>query len=81
MKTENPKPRTFDVTASCKAQSEYCKQINAPYFAPESGRCWKCGKNIYDPHENHGYIQGITVERAGSELITGCPHCNTTFCD
>ena len=27
------------------------------------------------------YTTGISVERAGRELITGCPHCNRTYCD
>lgn len=27
------------------------------------------------------FITGISVEKAGSELITGCPHCNRTYCD
>lgn len=24
---------------------------------------------------------GITVEKAGKTLITGCPHCNKSYCD
>ncbi|HHT04525.1 MAG TPA: hypothetical protein GX005_09445 [Bacteroidales bacterium] len=26
-------------------------------------------------------ITGITLEMAGKELITGCPHCCRTYCD
>jgi hypothetical protein len=26
-------------------------------------------------------ITGISLEKAGGELITGCPHCNYSFCD
>lgn len=33
------------------------------------------------PIEEADYITGITVEKAGSELVTGCPHCNRSYCD
>lgn len=33
------------------------------------------------PIEEADYITGITVEKAGSELVTGCPHCNKSYCD
>ncbi|URZ06442.1 hypothetical protein CLROS_017750 [Clostridium felsineum] len=28
-----------------------------------------------------GFTTGITVEKAGEEFITGCPHCSRTYCD
>ncbi|MBA1335892.1 MAG: hypothetical protein HPY66_1710 [Firmicutes bacterium] len=31
--------------------------------------------------EEADYISGITVEKAGKELVTGCPHCNRSYCD
>ncbi|WBX80150.1 hypothetical protein PD280_21540 [Virgibacillus salarius] len=58
-----------------------------------SGWCWNCNKNIYEPNEKERtlfweegkptekYTTGITVEKAANELITGCPHCNRTYCD
>jgi hypothetical protein len=33
------------------------------------------------PLEEADYITGITVEKAGKELVTGCPHCNKSYCD
>jgi hypothetical protein len=27
------------------------------------------------------YVTGIPLERASSQLITGCPHCNRSYCD
>jgi hypothetical protein len=33
------------------------------------------------PLEEADYITGITVEKAGKELVTGCPHCNISYCD
>ncbi|MBU9711104.1 hypothetical protein [Evansella tamaricis] len=76
----------FNVQKSIKAQEEYCKRTGAPHFAPSSGVCWKCNKNIYNPHEKavldgKHYFSGITTEKAASELITGCPHCYRTYCD
>src|SRR5665648_1095866 len=41
-------------------QAEYCK-TNGPHFAPESGRCWKCKRGIYQKigwkFENHRAIE------------------------
>lgn len=82
----------YDVLAARKAQDKYCEEKVAPHFAPESGICWACGKNIYKPIEHNQkdwktkeiigkYVTGITVEKAGKELITGCPHCNRSYCD
>ena len=62
-------------------QREYCKEHSLPHFAPDDGICFSCGQNIYRPIEHKGYVTGISVERAGKELITGCPHCNRTYCD
>jgi len=82
----------YDVLAARTAQAKYCKETGAPHFAPESGKCWSCGKNIYSAIE-HGqkdwntrgiigkFTTGITVEKAGSKLVTGCPHCNRSYCD
>lgn len=70
--------KTFDVSESIKAQEKYCEENKLPHFAPKSGVCWNCRKNIYSPDER-GF--GITTEQAGTELITGCPHCCRTYCD
>jgi len=82
----------FNASEAIKAQGEYCKENDVPYFAPGNGRCYKCHQNIYEPiiHERKDYktgevvashTTGISVEEAGSELITGCPHCNRSYCD
>lgn len=68
----------FNVSASIQAQKDYCEREGTPHFAPHSGNCWNCNKNIYEPG-NKGF--GITTERAGSELVTGCPHCFRSYCD
>ena len=72
----------FDPTAAAKAQEDYCRQQEVPMFAPASGICARCGRNIYDPityrgHEDKTY--GFSVANAGIQLITSCPHCNYSF--
>ena len=47
-------------------QWEYCKKHNLPFFAPADGKCFWCGMEIEDN---------------GKELLTGCPHCHTSWCD
>lgn len=82
----------FDVNKSILAQKNYCSEKGYPHFAPSSGNCYKCKKNIYSPVEHErknwetgevvgSYITGIDVEKAGSELVTGCPHCSRSYCD
>ena len=44
-------------------------------FAPSNGICWRCHKNIAEG------ANGITLEKLGDYIITGCPHCNCSFCD
>lgn len=76
--------KIFDVQASIKAQEKYCKENGLPHFAPHNGRCWSCGKNIYKEYPNSynpEITDGIDVERAATELVTGCPHCNRSYCD
>ena len=31
--------------------------------------------------EEYEYITGISNENAGTRLVTGCPHCNRSYCD
>lgn len=74
--------KKYDTQRASAAQEKYCSDHGLPRFAPKSGTCPRCGRNIYDPHEYGGQIaSGIDVESAGSRQITGCPHCHTTFCD
>ncbi len=70
----------FNPTKAAKAQEAYCDQHEAPMFAPANGICYRCRRNIYLPSNgSHGAVYGITVEQAGSRLVTGCPHCNYSF--
>lgn len=63
------------VSDKIDAQRRYCKANGLPMFAPGNGACPYCGRDIYDgPH-------GYTAKRAGSSLITGCPHCHHSFVD
>lgn len=83
----------YNVQESVKAQAKYCEENKVPHFAPKDGRCWNCRKNIYEPVEKtrtlywqegkpqENYITGITTEKAASRLVTGCPHCNRSYCD
>ena len=54
-----------------RAQAEYCRDNSLPHFAPGSGRCWSCGKQIYDR---------IDFSQAANSLITGCPFCHRSYC-
>lgn len=72
----------FDITAAIAAQKKYCAENQLPHFAPQDGFCFRCRRNIYSQIRlRDGYESGITVEEAGSSLITGCPHCNYSYCE
>lgn len=53
-------------------KSTYPKTAGSPLYAPEDGICWFCKRNIY---------WRIPVEKAGTELVVGCPHCFRSYCD
>ena len=55
-------------------QKSFCRANKMPLFISESGTCFRCGRNIFGP-------DGISVENAAAQLITGCPYCNASFCD
>lgn len=67
----------YNISEAIDAQKRYCKENEFPHFAPRNGRCYRCNQNIYK--EINGY--GISVEAAGTKLITGCPHCSWSFCE
>lgn len=59
------------------AQRKYCnKGTSTPNFADfgtnSKGECYNCRKNIW---------KHITLEKASTKLITGCPCCSRTYCD
>lgn len=53
------------------AQEEYVKRTKCPYFAPPSGICFRCGRQIYER---------ISLKTAKSSLIIGCPFCHRSYC-
>ena len=71
----------FNTKKAAKAQSELCKEKKYPHFASSSGICWSCKENIYTQIYKGEFKTGISVEQAAISLITGCPHCNRTYCD
>lgn len=73
----------YDIKAACEAQKRYCEEKGYPHFAPNSGYCFRCHANIYTDHKDYdGYVSsGISVEAAGNNLVTGCPHCHYSFCE
>lgn len=59
------------------AQRKYCdKGTSTPNFADfgtnSKGECLDCRENIW---------KHITLEKASTELITGCPCCSRSYCD
>lgn len=78
---------TYNPAKAREAQEKYCNETGTPHFAPNSGRCWKCGQNIYEQIEkisrysDKTYTTGISVEEARERLVTGCPHCNRSYVD
>ena len=71
----------FNSDEAKKAQEKYCEEKVYPHFAPLNGRCYCCNNDIYTQIDRGSYKTGISVEKAGSTLITGCPHCKRTYCD
>lgn len=75
----------YNKVKAIAAQKKYIRENGGPFFAPKHGVCWKCHKNIYEPHtalnaNGNEYTTGITVEEAGNRRVTGCPHCNRSYC-
>ncbi|MFK2341673.1 hypothetical protein ACIXN4_10475 [Bacteroides fragilis] len=80
--------KTYNAQKAIIAQKEYLKELaknnQADWmadnfskgigFAPSNGICYRCKKQIYSEG-------GISVERASTELTTGCPFCHTSYVD
>lgn len=71
----------YDTIEAVKAQKKYCEERGFPHFAPLNGKCYSCNRDIYQPMQKGKFQSGVTVEAAGNNLITGCPHCNRSYCD
>jgi uncharacterized Zn-finger protein len=54
------------------AQKKYCETHQVPMFVHPRGLCWNCNRQVFEQ---------ITIEKAGSELVTGCPFCHRSFVD
>ena len=70
----------IEIAICIEKQANLCKDKKLPHFAPDNGKCWSCNRNIY---QNYDYKLGgrITQGETGEKFITGCPHCNRTYCD
>jgi hypothetical protein len=66
-----------EIKGCIRKQKELCD--NSPnykgwHFAPYDGVCYDCRKNIY---QDYGERKGWS----GDAHVTGCPHCNRSYCD
>ena len=68
-----------EVAKRMETQKAFCKEKGWPHFAPPSGVCSSCGKNVYQNYETDGKVTWGWVGDRG--LVTGCPHCHRSFCD
>jgi hypothetical protein len=71
-----------EISECINTQKGLCKEKGYPHFAPLSGTCWKCGRSIYQNYK----IVDRSDERLsngydGKKFVTGCPHCNKSYCD
>ena len=64
----------YDRMDAVRAQASYCLNHRKPLFAPRTGICHHCGHIIYSPG-------GISVRKAATTLVTGCPFCHISFCE
>ena len=87
----------YDSVKAHEAQEQFCKDHNVPLFVPgprEGYLCYRCNHDIYsvchavvlkdsrgDILNSDTEVPGISVEEAGSRLITGCPFCHASFVD
>lgn len=70
----------MSIEAAKLAQEEYCEENGVPHFAPYSGICHRCFRNIYQRHvEKDKDDRGYTAQEARHTHITSCPHCNASF--
>lgn len=59
-----------EINEKINAQKEYLRENKIPQFAPPDGICYWCHQQIYEK---------ITLEKASSKSITGCPFCLYSF--
>ena len=83
-KTGSPKFAPLDGTCwSCK------RNIYEPHYW-KTGELTKTTAVFWESYsyekeetsnEDYDTVTGVTVKEAGDRLITGCPHCNRSYCD
>ena len=61
-----------EIKKKLEAQARLQKEKDWPDFAPKNGICFNCRSQIYE---------AISLEKASTKLITGCPYCNRSYCD
>lgn len=73
-------PKTpHEIQECCRKQKELVnKQTSPMHFAPFDGECFSCKKNIYQNYDMGTYVR---YGQTGESLVTGCPHCNRSYCD
>lgn len=72
----------IEISLLVQTQREFTDRHHLPHFAPQSGVCHRCGRNVFQNYRIAGSISnGIDEATAGIRLITGCPHCHASFCD
>ena len=60
--------RLMTIEDRCAAQARLCEERRLPHFAPGTGVCWSCRRQIYE-------------ELDGTSYVTGCPFCHRSYCD
>jgi hypothetical protein len=63
-------------------QKKYCSETGHPHFAPETGNCFRCHKNVYQNYDMESrYGEKWESKGYGKTLVTGCPHCKMSYCE
>lgn len=72
----------YNIIKAAQAQEDFCASKSTLNFV-KFGHCFSCGNNVFaqvfHPNRKFNQYTGVTVEEAGTALITGCPHCNRSF--
>lgn len=73
--------RKYDKEKAARAQRAYCTAEHQPDFVG-NGDCVHCHENAFENVDGYGRrSSGFSVEEAGRQLITYCPHCHRSFVD
>lgn len=84
----NEKAAMIFVQLKKDSQSKYAIDNKLPMFAPLN--CWNCNAPIFGVQDSQISMFGktirivkenISLEKASTQLVTGCPSCNRSFVD